>query len=261
MTTALTITRPYNGIGDWLFCLAVLKFVNRQRPDIECFVDFDHIKVGQLPYIVPDLYSFADVRYAGGFGPKDGLVTHDSLVYRRWPPDSFIESTTMHLNDQTGLNIKYEPDVLPSFGIRHHGSKKRTVAMIGHGKRQDRYGKEWGLNNFQELARILRREHSVEVVQVGARYDIPLIHAERSVMGADAEELLERMAECALFVGIENGMTVLAGYLDMPQLTVYDGHGFPTRMQFPKQHKFIERAEPDAVASRVAAMLEERVTC
>jgi hypothetical protein len=53
--TALTITRPYNGIGDWLFCLAVLKYVNRQRPDIDVYMDFQHVRVGRLPGIVPQL--------------------------------------------------------------------------------------------------------------------------------------------------------------------------------------------------------------
>jgi hypothetical protein len=253
--TALTITRPYNGIGDWLFCLAVLKYVNRQRPDIDVYLDFQHVRVGRLPGIVPQLYEYADVRYIDGVGPADEMVTRDSLVYRRWPPDSFIESTVMHLNDQTGLDIRYEPGVLPSFGICHHGSAG-TVVMIGHGKRRQRMGKEWGMENFQELARTLYCA-GVKVVQIGSAVDLHLLRASRRVLGQDAGALLETLAEASLFVGIENGMTVLAGYLGVPQLTIYDGNGLPQRMQFARQTKIIERVEPDAVADRVLSMLKE----
>lgn len=249
----VTIQRHYNGIGDHLMALACVKYVNRQRPDVQVFVDFKRIKVGRLPSIIPDLYRASDAVFTEGLG-TEGPVTHDSLVYRKWPPELYIESMVDHLNLQTDLAIRYEHGVWPEFGQRWIGGN--TIVMVGQGKGRKRGGKEWGVLNFAELARLLHRA-GLPLIQIGAENDVRLPHA-RDLCGADARTLVDTLCGARLFIGLENGIMVLAGYLGVPQLTIYDGHSHPTRIQFEHQAKIIERIEPDEVARRIT---KEGVPC
>jgi hypothetical protein len=244
----ITITRPFNGIGDWLFALGCITQVNRQRPDVEVYVDFS--KARGLPPIVPELYRLSDARFTEGC-PADSLVTHDSLVYRKRPPELFLESTLQHLADQTGLELKYEHGTYPSFGVAHES--RGYVAMIGHGKRRIRAGKEWGFENFSALACLLL-DSGYEVVQIGADNDWRLPRASQHVMSESAETVLKVLAGARLFIGIENGLMVLSGYLRIPQITIYDGNGYPTRVDFDKQVKLTRRTEPADVLETVRGL-------
>jgi hypothetical protein len=237
----VTITRPFNGIGDWLFALGCITQVNRQRPDVSVYVDFTRAR--NLPAIVPELYRLSDAQYLEG-RPSDSIVTTDSLVYRKRPPELFLESTLHHLNDQTGIDVKYEHGVYPSFGVRHES--RGYVVMIGHGKRRVRDGKEWGFENFSALAAMLL-DSGLEVVQIGAQNDWHFSRASSHVMSATAEKVVNVLAGARCFIGIENGLMVLAGYLGIPQITVYDGNGYPTRVDFEKQVKLTQRTEPAEV--------------
>jgi ADP-heptose:LPS heptosyltransferase len=243
----VTILRPFNGIGDWLFALGCIKYVNRQRPDVEIHCAFH--KARQLPTIVPELFRLSDARYSEGF-PDDSTPTHDSLVYRKRPPELFLESTLQHLNDQTGLGVRYEHGVYPSFNAVPES--RGHIAMIGHGKKRIRAGKEWGFENFSELACLLL-DSGYEVVQIGADNDWRLPRASSHVMGASADKVLSALVGARLFIGIENGMMVLAGYLGIPQITIYDGNGYPTRVDFDKQLKLTGKTDPDEVMEVVRA--------
>lgn len=245
----ITITRPFNGIGDWLFALGCIKYVNRQRPDVSVHVDFS--KARGLPAIVPELFRLSDARYIEGC-PAGSIVTHDSLVYRKRPPELFLASTLQHLNDQTGLAVEYEHGVYPSFGVRPES--RGYVVMIGHGKRRVMAGKEWGFENLSALGAMLL-DSGLEVIQIGGDNDWRLPRANDHVMGASAEELLEVLAGARLFIGIENGLMVLCGYLGVPQITVYNGHAYPTRVDFDRQTKVTQKVDAEAVANIVRAQL------
>lgn len=251
--------RPFNGIGDWLFCLAVLKFVNRQRPDVACYVDYRSVieyRVGRrfmLPPIVPELYADSDVIYSVGSGPDGSMATRDDLIYRKWPPNLYIESVVHHLNDQTDLGIRYEPGVYPVFRSAQ-ASQGDYVVMVGHGKSRLRAGKEWGLRNFTELAERLAGA-GIRVVQIGGAHDSP-VTGER-YLGASASTVLRLLSGARAFVGIENGMMVLAGYLRMPQVTIYDGASHPTRVNFDRQLKLTQRIEPAEAADRIQRFLQD----
>ncbi len=258
--STITIWRPFNGIGDWLMALACVKYVNRQRPDVQVFVDWQNVKVGKLPPLIPQLFLCSDAKFIPGRGPVTDPLTTDSLVYRKWPPDSFIESMVCHLNEQTGLGIRYEPGVHPYFGARHD-PRGNYIAMIGHGKKRGaRIGKDWGFENFSMLAELLRAR-GFDVVQIGAPLDQQIPAATDRLLGCDAKEVVKTLAGARAFVGIENGITVLAGFIGVPQFTVYDGHGCPTRMDFEAQIKILERIEPYDVCERVSAALSLEVAC
>jgi hypothetical protein len=240
---SLTLTRPYNGIGDWLFCLAVLKYVNRQRPDLPCYVDFRSVTQGTLPPIVPELYALSDVHYSSGHGPPGTTATRDSLVYRKWPPELYIASTVEHLNDQTGLGIHYEPGVYPRFPMAEGIERGDHVVMIAHGKRRRRMRKEWGLDNMRQLASSLA-QRGVKIVQIGASVDSALPAASAHYLGAPAREVIRLLASARAYIGLENGIMVLAGFLGVPQVTIYDGASNPTRCDFAGQTKIVNRIEP-----------------
>jgi hypothetical protein len=247
----LTLQRPWDGIGDWLFALAVLKFVNRQRPDVSVCVDFSAQRArAGLPTLVRQLYELSDVRHVSGIGPPGGMVTADSLVYRKRPPELYLESVVEHLNDQTGLAIRYEPGVFPVFRTATPASHRGDyVVMVSQGKRRDRYLKEWGYANFAALSIRLARA-GVHLVQLGKAGDGLLTGARSRVLGCHASDVVRLLAGARAFIGIENGLMVLAGYLGTPQLTIYDGASNPTRVDFAGQVKITRRIEaPEAAAA------------
>lgn len=259
---SLTLTRPWDGIGDWLFCLAVLKMVQRQRPDVDLWVDFRALRVrAGLPPLVRQLYEESDVRYSSGIPPVRGMVTADSLVYRKYPPALYLESTVAHLNDQTGLGIVYEPGVYPTFRSSSRSPKRGDyVVIVSQGKRRDRYRKEWGLSNFLQLATKLAAA-GVPLVQLGRASDAHLPHCRYRVLGAHASDVVALLAGARAFVGLENGLMVLAGYLGVPQLTIYDGAQGPDRVDFPNHAKLTRRIEPPEAAAEVLHWLQTGSLC
>jgi hypothetical protein len=253
----LTLTRPWDGIGDWLFSLAVLKFVQRQRPEVGLFVDFRALRArAGLPPLVRQLYDESDVRFTHGICPREGMVTHDSLVYRKYPPVLYLESTVAHLNDQTGLGIRYEPGVFPVFRSAASVTQRGDyVVMVSQGKRRDRYRKEWGYANFAALALMLARA-GVTLVQLGRSGDGHLPGVRSRVMGEHASSVVRLLAGARAFVGIENGLMVLAGYLGVPQVTIYDGAPNADRVDFAGQAKITGRTEPPEAAAAIKNWLQ-----
>lgn len=248
--------RPWDGIGDWLFCLAVLKYVNRQRPGLPCFVDFSARRVrAGLPQVVRQLYEDSDVQYRPGIGPAGTLTTADSLVYRKWPPELYLESTVEHLNDQTGLGIRYEPGIYPKFRSARSGPRGDHVVMVSQGKRRDRYLKEWGFVNFHALARMLARR-GLRIVQIGRASDPHLQNVGHRCLGAHASDVVRLLSSARAFIGLENGIMVLAGYLGVPQVTIYDGASNPSRCNFEGQAKLTKKIEPPEAADRIFQWLQ-----
>ena len=243
------VRRDYNGIGDWLMALACLKMLNRQRPDVEAYVQFE--TKTRLPHIVPQAFAESDVRLTVGVPTGEYKLAHN-LVYRKWPPDSYLESMVHNLNDLCGLDVRYEHGVYPRFSgaDRWDGG---YVALISQGKRIARGGKEWGFANFTQLARHLKRH--ARVVQIGSRFDKPIPSADQRFLGSPFREMARALAGASVFVGIENGMMVLAGFLGVPQVTVYDGWAMGVRSDYPVQTKLLSRVEPDQVAETVIKQL------
>lgn len=259
---SVTVTRPWDGIGDWLFCLAVLKMVNRQRPDVKLYVDFRAMRVrAGLPPLVRQLYDESDVRYHAGMGPPGTMTTADSLVYRKFPPVLYLESTVAHLNDQTGLGIRYEPGVYPTFRSAARAPKRGDyVVMVSQGKRRDRFRKEWGFANLHALGQRLAKA-GVHLVQLGRAGDAHLTGVRSRVLGAHATDVVALLAGARAFVGLENGLSVLAGYLGTPQVTIYDGSSTPERLDFAGQAKITRRIEPPEAAAEILNWIKTGSLC
>ena len=246
------VHRPYQGLGDWLFVLAVFKLVNQQRPDLKLWAKH------RLPAGFPaQAFHCSDVVWNAGTPPAPYAEAAD-LIYRKWPPDNYIESTVHNLNDLTGLSIEYRAGVYPKF----RGAERQPgdyVVMIGHGKKPNRGGREWGFDNFNALAHAV--SHRYQIVQIGNTADHPLHNARTRLLGGRFRNVAAMLAGAKAFIGTENGLAVLAGYLGVPQVTIYDGYQLeepyprPRRLDFAGQLKILERIEPPEAAERVLAWL------
>lgn len=244
--------RPYAGIGDWLMALTCLKFVNRQRPDTTIFVDFKSARM--LPPIIQEAYDASDVIFTRGIGAPDTIATKDSLVYRDLPPENYIESMVLHLNRQTGLGIEYEHHVFPDFGFtRRHND---YIVMVGQGKRRDRNRKEWGCQNLAKLARLFM-DAGHDVRQIGGKWDKQIPGCSRFLRGEQFVNVAHELAGARAFIGLENGMMILAGFLGVRQATIYDGHSRPGRTDFCNHIKLADRIEPDAAARELLQWLNQ----
>ena len=249
--SSIRLQRPYTGIGDWLMALTCLKFVNRQCPDTEIFVDFKSARV--MPPIIEQAYDASDVQFRSGTGNADTVGTVDSLVYRNLPPENYIESMVLHLNRQTNLGIEYEHHVFPDFGFtRRH---KDYIVMVGQGKRRDRHRKEWGCQNLAKLAQLLM-DAGHDVRQIGGKWDKAILGCSRFLRGEQFVNVAHELAGARAFIGLENGMMVLAGFLGIPQATIYDGHSRPGRTDFDNHLKLADRIEPEDAARELLEWLQ-----
>lgn len=249
--SSICLQRPYTGIGDWLMALTCLKFVNRQRPDTDIFVDFTSTRA--MAPIIQQAYDASDVTFRPGIGVPETIHTTDSLVYRNLPPENYIESMVLHLNRQTNLGIEYEHHVFPDFGFTRR--QNSYIVMVGQGKRRDRHRKEWGCQNLARLAHILI-DAGHDVRQIGGKWDKQILGCSRFLRGEQFVNVAHELAGARAFIGLENGMMMLAGFLGVPQATIYDGHSLPGRTDFDNHKKFAGRIEPEAVARELLQWLD-----
>jgi ADP-heptose:LPS heptosyltransferase len=247
----LLLTRNYSGFGDWLMSLAVMKMVERQRPDVEIHVSFSTI--GEpLQSIVPEAFRASNLRFRVGVPSKIHLST-GHFVYRRRNSTHYIADMVEVLNERTGLGIVYEPESYPRFRYPAPRSQQ-YVALVSHGKGGGGMRKDWGPGNFGRLAELLADR--VDLIQIGAQGDAPLRAASERYLGGPFYEAASVIAGAQLFVGIENGLMVLAGFLGCPQATIYCDTGRPERLTFANHLQIRERATPESVAERVLAQLQ-----
>lgn len=244
----LLLTRDFSGFGDWLFSLAVMRLVQRQRPDVEIHVSFRTTGEPLQP-IVPEAFAASDLEFRLGVPSKLHLST-GHFVYTRRSSATYIADMVEVLNARTGLGIVHAP-AYPVFRFPQP-RERGYVALVSQGK-GSATPKDWGTANFSKLAELLA-DH-VELVQIGARGDAPLPGVSRRILGESFTRVAQALAGARAFVGIENGMMVLAGFLRVPQLTIYCNTGRPDRVAFDNHIKIRDRAAPAAVAEGVIACL------
>jgi hypothetical protein len=241
--------RGYQGLGDYLIALAALSIVQRQRPDIELWCTFRDPRG-----IARGAFEASNLRYGDGM-PEGKRADVFDLIYRRLPPPCFIESTVMDFTDHTGVPIAHEPGVYPDFGVRRHHGKGGYLVMMGHGLRRERRGKEWGCMNWQRLAHLLAPHYSIR--QVGRCGDHVLAAARSIVLGRPFVEVADLLCGARAFIGLESGLMMLAGFLGVPQITIYDGGGNPDRSTFggQRQLKLRDPIEPPQAAAAIMEYL------
>lgn len=197
------------------------------------------------------------MRWATGAPPQPYLDLWE-LIYRKWPPAGYIASTAQNWTDETGLALEHEPGVFPRFGPQSSPLTWRGggyVAMVAHGKTTERGGREWGWQNWAALADELARH--VPVVQVGKITDRPLRAACGRYLGRRFLDVARVLCGARYYVGPENGIAVLAGFLGVPHAVVYDGYqtdpplARQDRLDFARELKIVERLEVLEVLERL----------
>lgn len=245
----LQIARHHNGVGDWIMVLAALRWLRKQHPDVELVIDFRN-----APHIVQEAFAASDLIFEDARTCTDRPdVSIGHLVYPLRGAEPYMTGIARMLSDVTGRRIEPDRNDLPFAKIARPVPDARAFSIVGHGKGITRGGKEWGRENFTALS-VLLLELGYELRQVGGARDFPLpgaAHCLGGTFAAAASLLLSTRA----FIGIENGLMVLAGFLRMPLVTIYDGAPGAERIDFDRHLKITPHASPRAVLNEITQWL------
>lgn len=245
------IARHHNGIGDWWLVLAALRWLRAQHPDVELVIDFRN-----APRIVQEAYAASDLIYDDARendARPDIAIPH--LVYPIKSSEPYMSGIARVLGDAVGRHIEPNLADLPFQNLKRVSPLARALAMVGHGKGVKRGGKEWGRDNFTALAEEFILQ-GFEIRQVGGPRDfvIPKLGVAH-YLGCSFAALAGVLLSARAFVGLENGLMVLAGFLRVPMVTIYDGAPGADRVSFEQHLKIREPVSPGEALERITAWL------
>ena len=227
--------------------LAALRWLRAQHPDVELIIDFRNApRVVQEAFIASDLL-FEDARTCTA--RPDVALEH--VVYPLHGRDPYMHGLARALGDAIGRNIEPDRDDLP-FGMLPRAPAS-ALAMAGHGKGVTRGGKEWGFENFTALA-VQLADRGFQLRQVGGPRDHALPGVAQH-LGCSFSALVGLLLSARAFIGVENGLMVLAGFLRVPVVTIYDGAPGAERVDFDQHLKIRERVSPLEALERIESWL------
>lgn len=254
-----------DGVGDWLFMLTCIKHFNAQHPDVEVFVDFTldvrRAMARKLPSIIREAYYASDVLFSEhGVDVVPGydvVVPHAIYTFFHagavGPP--YVESMLERLGALTGRPMRYDPQCVPHFEVSHVDcAAGQYLATVSCGKKQTAH-KDWAPRNFSELAALVARNLKTPVAQLGSVGDWPIAAPVISFLGLPFATVAGVLAGASCFVGIENGLAVLALMIGTPTLVIYRNERNMPRLVHPKLTKLLNPEVP-AVFDYVKEKLE-----
>lgn len=219
------LRRRHDGIGDWLFMLACIKHYNEQQSGVQFYVDFEIAERNRagakLPPIIREAFECSDVTW---YWPEqardrgfDVVIPH--VVYKQ-DERPYVESMLAQLVIATGKDVEYRPELVPRFVYPELEDRPATyVAIAPRGKKETAF-KDWPIRCFDELSNALI-ERNVDVVQLGAFENPRLTRAARQYLGCSFDTVAGAIAGARMFIGIENGIAVLASWLGTPTVVLY----------------------------------------
>ena len=251
--------RKFDGLGDLVMAMSVLKMVNQQYPDIDINVyvdepvdssdEFSSIKLlntsnyAQHRFLqgIYDVIDNVDVKLTrvslDGNCPDEYDYFTGHMVYPypfpyyepgKAPEDAHcIQGMVNNFNKETKLDLKYDKKVLAQFtDIIPFSYHKPYVVMPSCGryeKRENDDSKSWGYDNYNELAKRLKEHYSI--IQIGSP-DQPIMHdVDCVVLGAPLKHVLGIMKGAEFYVGEINGLVHLAGHHGILTYAIYCGQG------------------------------------
>jgi hypothetical protein len=230
------LRRRADGIGDWLFMLACIKHYNRQRPDVRFYVDFElpaRAKVGvKLPPIILEAYQQSDVTWYPFVSQTGYTVVIPHVVYKQRDSTTYIESMLAQLAVATGVAVAYDPACLPKFIYPDLEDRPANyVALAPHAKAATSF-KDWRRSMkearidspWDELGHALERS-GFEIAHVGQLDGARHASATRRYLGCSFDTVCGVLAGARLFVGCENGISVLSSWLGTPTIVLYADGG------------------------------------
>lgn len=245
----VAIARHHNGIGDWLFCLATLRWLRTQHPDVELIIDFRN-----APRIVQEAFGASDLIYEDVRLATDRAdVSIPHLVYEFRSREPYLHGLARALGDAIGRHIEPDRNDLPFAHVQRVNPRPKMLTTVGHGKGIKRGGKEWGRQNFVELAAQLG-DAGFEIHQLGGPRDFEIPGVAHH-LGCTFPALAGLLVSARAFIGLENGLMVLAGFLRVPMVTIYDGAPGADRVDFDHHLKIREAISPIAALERITQWL------
>ena len=221
------LRRRGDGVGDWLFMLACIKHYARD-PRIEFYVDFEvparENVESPLPPIIRELYEHSDVTwYIHEHAPEEYDLVIPHVVYKRGDKRTYVESMLAQIITATGIDTPYRPELFPRFVYPELEPKQERdyVVMVSKGKTSTAF-KDWPRSRSEELAGAIARS-GYNVVHLGRTGDPRLAAATGRYFGCSLDTVAGLLAGARLFIGLENGMSVLASWLGCPTIVLYQG--------------------------------------
>jgi len=216
----ILVYRDAFGIGDWIMTLSVMKMLLRCYPDTLLDINLSG-KSGVAPKLIVAIVQNFDVCFNRIFCTSNFKAVKENydvitghVIYDRRTKDNLMSSMVDTLNRKTGLHVKYISGLYSRYigPVTFIDVPKKFILMPSCGK-DDRVSrhKNWGFENFNELARLLK-QYGYNVVQIGAFTDRKLRYADKCYLDLSLSKLHFLMLNCSFFVGLVNGLSVYAGH-------------------------------------------------
>lgn len=250
---SLLAYRRYAGIGDWLMMMTVLKMVNQQRPDIDIYLNMKaknaqkHRNIAKdLPKIAEEMIRGVDVKikdFACYDEPTNHVMDYDLksgfMTYHKADGIGFIESMVNKLNRNSGLNIRYDPNVYAQYQDDYLApdteEKFVLVQSCSKKRNRDKSWKDFGFNNMQVIVDSIKNK--VKVFQIGVHVDFLLKGVHERFLSVTMGKLHNLMKNCVAFIGLDGFLGVYAAHHGVKQYIIYSGRfnlawtAFPCRTQ------------------------------
>ena len=226
--------------------MTLIKLLNLSYPSLKVFVRITDHKNEIMPDIIQQVYSQFHCNINGYLTVKQikresYKFAYDSkhLVYSRSDTGNFIKSMVNQFNQNTGLCVNFIPDVYSTYKgmLSPVEIPKRPFILIPSCGVELNRKKDWGFNNFNQLAKLLKNEF--DIVQIGAKGDPELPYADYYYLGYHLGVIHYLMTNCYAFVGISNGLSVFAGHHDIKSFILYHKKSKDkTRNQYKSQIQY-----------------------
>lgn len=223
---SLLLTRRGEGFGDWVLMMSLIKQINYQYPDIEVHIEFNGISPWFLQLLAyMDTYAVpvcnADCR---AYDLCVANVIYDAPAEHNM---FMLDSMINRFNRITGLSVRYDniQDKLAKYigPIPYTAAAlpKKYIIMPSVGAETGRRNpdKEWGYDNFKELASLLYKS-GFDIVQIGHSAD-PCISATITRSDCSLPELHALIIHSKALVSLENGLSHWSGHHKHKTFTIY----------------------------------------
>jgi len=216
--------------------MSVLKMVNRQYPDVK----IDYLVETDMT-VIHDIVGGMDVALTKVTKADKSQYDYftDHIIYPCLhlgeDKDHLIHGMIKNFNKRTGLNLKYESEILAQFKEIPKTTKldKPHIVMPACGKSLSEGGKEWGFDNFNGLADRLSEHYYI--VQVGSNEPF-LDAANERHYNEPFPVVLALMKQADFFIGMVNGLAHLAGHHGINTYCIYcGGNEHPGFTGYPNQ--------------------------
>ena len=144
--------------------------------------------------------------------------------------------------DVVKANLTFDENkIIKEFPIKFQTDGKILIHPFAGWK-----AKEWNLNKFIELARLLNYKYEVEMISAGNLIPNDIVHEIRNhkvplSFTASINDLVNKIKECSVFISNDSGPLYIANLLGKATFSIYGPTNHEFSHPFGKHHKFIQK--------------------